>query len=80
MKMDIGNTICGIRFWTDRDNEIKDVTGCLKESGHQRPHVCKDHRGVFIEWDYDYDCKCGCWDTDNFNDVCGVYREVKSIK
>jgi len=72
--------ICGSTFWHDRQKEVNDVTGCLKQLNHSGPHVCKDNRGVFIEWDYDYDCKCGCWQTDSFNDVCGVYREVSKPK
>lgn len=68
---------CNTLFSRD---DFKDVSGCLKENGHHDHHICETSDGTLIAWDYDW--KCGCPDcrTDNINDMCMIYWEVKSIK
>lgn len=71
--------LCGILY---SYGEFYDRHGCLKKDCHYDDHhVFKAPDGRLIAWKHDGDCNCGCWDEWEFRDeeICVLYREVKSI-
>lgn len=61
---------CAILFPND---DFVDVTGCVKEHGHDGDHICTTKDGRTIAWEVDYGCTCGCHELE---ESCINYREI----
>lgn len=73
---------CGALFPSGREYCIVDDEGCiLSEKQCKGKHVFVNkflNRNVLTEWEYDWSCGCEDCCTDNFNDMCILYCEIKN--
>lgn len=68
---------CAIIFTPFGGCEPVDDQGCIRELGHDGPHLFKGDDGKMWNWETDYGCNCEECKSDDCTEWCKLYWEAK---